>query len=120
MAKPPGERTLLIRQAITDHPGLGNTELAKLLNEQKPGHNITADDIAKQKLAVKHLAGARTRKARGKKRQPRQEQPARAASVQKPPVSGGLTAEDLGALLNLGRKAGGVDNLIRYLELFQK
>src|SRR5437660_693186 len=101
MAKRPGERTSLIRKAITDHSGVGNTELANLLNEQTPGHKITPNDIAKQKQAMKKLNGGgatKTRKspkgrkkAATQKREPATRQPA----TKTVPASSGLTSDDL-------------------------
>jgi len=125
MAKPPGERTTLIRKAITDHPGVGNTKLASLLNEQTPGHKITANDIAKQKQLMKKLDGggaARTRRApkSRKKAESRPGQPAtREQAAAKARTSSGLTTEDLTTLKGLAGKVGGVDGLIGYLELLR-
>src|SRR5262245_56128479 len=125
MAKPPGERTKLIRQAITDRPGVGNAELAKLLNEQKPGHDIKASDIAQQKQAMKNLqskgaADDNESDTERKREGPRQEAPATSqAAVGMTPASVGLTTDDLATLGGLARKVGGVDALIRYLELLR-
>jgi hypothetical protein len=122
MAKPLGERTKLIRQAITDHPRTGNTDLARLLNEQHAGLDVKPNDIAKQKQAMKKLGdgASRTKRApRGRKKtEPRAQQPVTtAAAVHKAPVSGGLTADELTTLKGLASKVGGVDTLIGYLEV---
>ena len=127
MAKPLSERTKLIRRAITDHPGVGNTELAKWLNDQKPGHDIKPSDVAAQRQAMKKLEAGGTAEAEGradqgrKKEEARPEEPAaRAAPAEEAaPVPIGLTADDLTALRGLVRKVGGVDALIRYLELLR-
>jgi hypothetical protein len=124
MAKPPGERTKLIRQAITDHPGVGNTELAALLNGKKPGHDFTAQDFAQQRQAMKNLEGKGTAEGEkaagkgGKKDETRPKGPAtKAATVEE--ATGGLTADDLAVLRSLVRKVGSVDTLIHYLELLR-
>jgi hypothetical protein len=126
MAKPPGERTKFIRQAITDHPRLGNTELAGRLNEEKPGHDIKPDDIAKQKLAMRKLAGKgatrkrKAQKAPAKSEPRREEPPAKTPPAEKPaPVASGLNTGDLASLLALVRKVGGVDSLMGYLEVLR-
>jgi hypothetical protein len=124
MAKPPGERTKLIRQAIMDHRGMGNTALANKLNEQSPGHNIKPNDIAQQRQAMKKLGkgGAKGPKATkgGKKAEPRPDKPAASvAAVKAAPGSSGLTTDDVDDLLSLVLKVGGVDNLIRYLQLMR-
>src|SRR4051794_25483646 len=101
MAKPPGERTSLIRKAIDDHPGVGNTELANLLNEQEPGHKITANDIAKQKQLMKKLAGGGATKTRkssraGKKEATRPKRPAPGpAAPERAPEAGARREEAL-------------------------
>jgi hypothetical protein len=124
MAKPPGERTKLIRQPITDHPGVGNTELATLLNGKKPGHDFKAQDFAQQRQAMKNLESkgtAEDEKAAdkgSKKDEARPKGPATKTATAEE-VTSGLTADDLAVLRSLVRKVGNVDTLIRYLELLR-
>jgi hypothetical protein len=62
MAKPLGPKSLLIRQAITTHPGKGNTELAELLNDSHDRMDdkikVTAQDVAAQRQAMKKTGAA--------------------------------------------------------------
>ncbi len=57
MAKPLGPKSMLIRQAITTHPGKGNTELAEMLNDaperMDDKFKFTAQDVAAQRQAMK-------------------------------------------------------------------
>jgi hypothetical protein len=57
MAKKLGPKSILIREAITANPDLGNTQIAQLLNghedRKKDKIEVTANDIAQQKQALK-------------------------------------------------------------------
>jgi hypothetical protein len=57
MAKPLGPKSRLIREAIKAHLNMGNTELAELINasdaRKEDRLEVTANDIAQQKTALK-------------------------------------------------------------------
>ena len=57
MAKPLGPKSRLIREAIKAHSNMGNTELAELINasdaRKEDRLEVTANDIAQQKTALK-------------------------------------------------------------------
>jgi hypothetical protein len=61
MAKPLGEKSRIIREAITANPKLGNTKVAALLNghddRKKDKLEFKAQDVAQQKVAMKKAAG---------------------------------------------------------------
>jgi hypothetical protein len=60
MAKPPGAKTLVIREAIRTHPDKGNADLAELINSAEARKedriSVTAADVNQQKQALKKLA----------------------------------------------------------------
>jgi hypothetical protein len=60
MAKPPGAKTLVIRDAIKAHPDKSNKELAELINSsdarKEDKINVTPADVNQQKQALKKLA----------------------------------------------------------------
>jgi hypothetical protein len=62
MAKPLGPKTLLIRDAITDHPDMGNKALAEMINgsaaRKQDKIEVSANDIAQQKQAMKKAGAA--------------------------------------------------------------
>jgi hypothetical protein len=62
MAKPLGPKSLLIRQAITASPDLGNTALAAQINgsdaRSKDKIKVTANDVAQQRQAMKKAGAA--------------------------------------------------------------
>jgi hypothetical protein len=68
MAKPLGEKSRIIRDAITANPKLGNTKVAALLNghddRKKDKLEFKAQDVAQQKVALKKAAGGPTRRKR--------------------------------------------------------
>src|SRR4051794_35991549 len=57
MAKPLGPKSMLIRDAIKSNPGLGNTEIAQLINgsddRSADGIEVQPNDVAAQKQAMK-------------------------------------------------------------------
>jgi hypothetical protein len=64
--KAPGEKTLIVRAGIADHPDLLPKELADLLNQERPGFNITNNDISQQRQQLK-LRGGKSGKTKAKK-----------------------------------------------------
>src|SRR3954454_10120332 len=57
MAKPLGEKSRKLREAIKAHPDKGNTEIAALLAGQHPELGFKPSDVAAQRQAMKRLAG---------------------------------------------------------------
>src|SRR5262245_43000234 len=70
MAKPLGEKSRIIREAITANPKLGNTKVAALLNghddRKKDKLEFKAQDVAQQKVAMKKAAGVPARRRKRK------------------------------------------------------
>jgi hypothetical protein len=60
MAKPLGEKSRIIREAIKKHPNRGNTELATFLNDAQDRlddkFEFKAAEVAQQKIALKKVA----------------------------------------------------------------
>src|SRR5262249_12257579 len=92
MAKPLSEKSRLVREAIQANPGLGNTEVATLLNghegRKKDKLAFKAADVANQRVALKKASGAPP------SRRKRAARPARAATpptaaVPMPPAANG-------------------------------
>jgi hypothetical protein len=71
MAKPLGPKSTLIREAITASPGSGNTKLAGLINgsdaRKADKIKVTANDVARQRQAMKKAGTAPAGKKRGAK-----------------------------------------------------
>jgi hypothetical protein len=126
MARVLSEKTRILRQALKDYPSMGNTELANKLNGSHPGHDFKPSDVGNQKQVLKKAAERPTGAdadfddeeadtARGRRPSPR-------VSLSRPgpgKPAGGLTPEDVGALRGLVHKAGGIEELIRWLELLR-
>ncbi len=55
--KAPGEKTLIVRAGIANHPDMLPKELANLLNDKHPGFNITNNDISQQRQQLKLQSG---------------------------------------------------------------
>jgi hypothetical protein len=126
MAKALGEKSRLIRKALADHPGVGNTDLAKQLNEKHKGLDIKATDVANQRTALKKLAEGRAEEEESFDDPSFSKSPPpapRAAASSSPAVpstaTSGLTVEDMATLRALVAKVGGVDALIKWLELLR-
>ena len=117
MAKPLGEKSKMIRQAIEAHPDLGNAEIAALLggseDRKKDRLEFKAQDVAQQKVALKKLAGdAPAKKSKGGRPRKAAPAPAReaapAAAMEAAPT--GLLSL-LDDVLLLAKKCGGIETL---------
>jgi hypothetical protein len=125
MAKPLGEKSRVIRQAIADHPDVGNTALAEMLNKKHAMLDIKAPDVGNQRTALKKLAAGPAVEEEEEdfedqsstKAPPPAAKAHQSASV---PAGSGLTVDDMGTLRSLVTKAGGVDVLIKWLETIRE
>jgi hypothetical protein len=121
MAKPLGPKSKLIRQAIGENPAKGNTALADMLNgarERKADKiKVTADDVAKQRQALKKLGGAKAPAATPAGNGRRKPGPRPAAALR---ASAALPAGDAVELidqaLDLARRCGGMAALKRLVD----
>jgi hypothetical protein len=126
MAKPLGEKSRLIRQAIADHPDMGNTALAEMLNKKHAMLDIKAPDVGNQRTALKKLsAGPAVEEEEEDFEDPsftKAPPPAPTKAHQPPsvPAASGLTVDDLATLRSLVAKAGGVEVLIKWLETIRE
>src|SRR4051794_37139121 len=59
MPKRLGPKSVLIRNAIAANPGMGNTELAKMLNDADDKVKVTAQEVGTQRQSMKR-AGTTT------------------------------------------------------------
>lgn len=121
MAKPLGPKSLLIRQAITAHPGKGNTELAEMLNDAEERMDdkikVTAQDVATQRQAMKK-AGTAPPAAKPARKKPGRK-PARAAT---PPAALAVPApaaspvDLIDKTLDLAQQCGGLAALKKLVD----
>jgi hypothetical protein len=120
MAKPLGEKSRLIRDAIKAHPKTGNTALAKLINgsdaRKEDKIEVTASDVNQQKQAMKKLAKVpKAKTAGGKEKAPKK--PAGKPNAAPAPKKGGTTPADLlDNVYLLGGQCGGMNELKRLVE----
>ncbi len=131
MAKPLGQKSLVIRQAITAHPDKGNTAIAEMLNDADERMDdkikVTAQDVAAQKQAMKK-AGATatpapapaepaTKPARKKPGRKPGRPAAPAAPAAAAPRPAGTNPVDLiDQTLELASRAGGVGELKKLVD----
>lgn len=114
MAKTLSEKSRIIRVGLTTHPELGNTELAKKLGDKHPALGIRAADVANQKQLLKKQGPSSVDEDED------EEESAQQTPAKPEPHPGlGLKPEDMEVLRELVLKVGGVDALIRWLEIFR-
>jgi len=130
MAKPLGPKSRLIREAISANPSKGNTELAEMLNgaagRKIDKIKVTANDVAQQRLALKHLRAttpapaqpASKSAANGRKKPGRKPGlQAAAPAAAKPASSAQASPIDLiDRTLDLAHQCGGVAALKRLVD----
>jgi hypothetical protein len=126
MARAISEKTRIIRQALKENPSTGNTELAKQLNDRFPGYDFKHSDVAGQKQVMKKLADRPTAEQHHEEDETdtvrARRRPAPRVSLSRPEPgkpAGGLTPDDVASLRALVQKAGGIEELIRWLELLR-
>jgi hypothetical protein len=123
MAKPLGPKSRLIREAIKAHLNMGNTELAELINasdaRKEDRLEVTANDIAQQKTALKKtgFVVASVAKKRGRPQRPAST-PAPAETVhavtRSVPAPAGASPVDLiDKTFALAEECGGIEQLKR-------
>jgi hypothetical protein len=118
MAKPLSEKSKLIREAIEANPGLGNTEVATLLNghegRKKDKLGFKAGDVANQRVALKKASGQPPAKRNAGRRMTRASTPPTAA-VPMPPVAVG-PLEIIERVFALADAVGGMGALKRLVD----
>lgn len=143
MAKPLGEKAKVIRQALSSHPKAGNTDLADMINKaparSSDGIKVTANDVARQKLAIKKAAGGTpptevlqvpvdqaepvpTPKRRGRKpgSKNRSRPAARAAAPVSAPIAAVSPVDLIDRVFALVEQCGGTGQLKRLVEMLVK
>jgi hypothetical protein len=125
MAKTLSEKSRLIREAITAHPNTGNTDLAEQLGKKHSNIEFKPGDVANQRTALKKLGSGSWASEEEDdfddssftKAPP----PVVSAARATPGTTGtGLTMDDLATLRSLVNKAGGVEGLIKWLEMIRE
>jgi hypothetical protein len=125
MAKALSEKSRLIREAIAAHPNTGNTELAEKLGQKHTSIEFKPGDVANQRTALKKLGSGSWAAEEDDfedssftKAPP----PATPSTDRATPATSaaGLTVEDMATLRSLVAKAGGVDALIKWLEMIRE
>jgi hypothetical protein len=137
MAKPLGQKSRIIREAIQNHSDKGNTAIAEMLNASADRLDdklsFTATDVAQQRTALKNLGKsasgaapapaaqesapeattAPTRKRRGRKagRKPKARTAANATPAPARPASHSRPVEVLGKVFDLAKECGGFTEL---------
>ena len=121
MAKPLGPKSRLIREAIKAHLNMGNTELAELINasdaRKEDRLEVTANDIAQQKTALKKT-GAVVATVAKKRGRPKASTPAPAETVhavtRSVPAPAAASPIDLiDKTFALAEECGGIEQLKR-------
>jgi hypothetical protein len=118
MAKPLSPKSQLIRETITAHPRLGNTQLAELINgsdDRKTDKiQVTATDVSNQKQALKALNG----KAKKKKASKAQKAASKGADrPQAAPARAAASPVDLvDRVFDLAERCGGFTQLKRLVD----
>jgi hypothetical protein len=125
MAKPLGPKSLLIRKAIGEHPGKGNTELAEILNDAEERMDdkikVTAQDVATQRQAMKK-AGATPVPAQPADKPARKKPGRKPARVAAPPAAQAAPApaaspvDLIDKTLDLALQCGGLANLKKLVD----
>lgn len=123
MAKPLGEKSALIREAITANPDTGNTELAAMINGSDARKldkiKVTAQDVAAQRQALKKAGGlpaGRNGAARKRGRKPGRKRasatvaPAAAPALARPKAG---PVELIDRVFDMADECGGLDQLKR-------
>jgi hypothetical protein len=133
MAKPLGEKSRLIRDAINNNPGRGNTELAQRVNDsdaaKKAKIEVKASDVAQQKQAMKKAGGkaapavagaetAATSKPTGNGRRKGAGKRQGGAGPKAAALSPGKVADDVAAIKLLVQKLG-ADQVRQIVDLFE-
>jgi hypothetical protein len=127
MAKPLGPKSILIRKAITENPGKGNTELAEMLNDAEERMDdkikVTAQDVAAQRQAMKkpgaQKAPAAATPAGNGRRKPGRKPGRKPAAAAPRPASAPTAANPVDLIdrtLALAQDCGGVEQLKRLVE----
>lgn len=115
MAKPLSEKSVLIRELITNNPGLGNKEIAELLNghedRKKDKIEVKPGDVAQQKQAMKKGSEAAPTAGKKESRPPTTEA---AAVVQRPTQASPVDLID--KALDLAQQCGGVGELKKLVD----
>jgi hypothetical protein len=119
MAKPLGEKSVLIRDAIKAHPGMSNIELAKLLSEsparQQDKIEVSASDVSAQKQALKKLEEGSVAPAsrNGEPAQPpaKAKAPPPVPQVEQPPARPASTLDLIDRVFELSKECGGLEQL---------
>jgi hypothetical protein len=95
------EKTVAIRETITNYPDMGNTDIASHLNSTRVDWNITAQDVATQRMKMKDGSGKVSK-------------PSLAASSEAT-IDADTLVREIGKLAS---KAGGVWNLKRSVDAY--
>ncbi len=116
MAKTLGLKSRLIRQAISDNPDKGNTELAQMLSGAKERKDdkikVTPQDIAQQRQAMKK-AGALPTTGKKRGRPPRAAQVTAKSATSPPPAN---PVDLIDKTIDLAQQYGGVAALKRLVD----
>lgn len=126
MAKPLGAKSQLIRQAISDNPGMGNKELAEMLmdsNERLDDKiQVTPQDVAQQRQQLKK-GGAAPQPAPKAATPAEPAKPASKRRGRKPgtqvsprPAAAASPVDLLEKTLDLAQQCGGVQQLKRLVD----
>ncbi len=121
MAKPLSEKSRLVREAIEANPGIGNTEVAALLNghegRKKDRLEFKAADVGNQRVALKKAAGQppSRRKKRGRRPGAKAALPPTAARPT-PPTAANNTVELVERVFALADAVGGMAALKRLVD----
>jgi hypothetical protein len=118
MAKPLGEKSRIIREAITAHPRMGNTKLAEDINlslaGKEDGFEVTPQDVAKQKQAMKKLGKAPAASSPAKKPGGKPNAPTNA--VPAPTKAKAAPADVIDGVFSLAKQCGGLEELKRLVD----
>jgi hypothetical protein len=128
MAKPLGDKSRIIRAAITGNPDKGNKALAALLNDSQDRKNdnltFAPEDVAKQKQAMKKPGALKVSAGSGvaqtgkpRKKPGRKPNAARAANAAPASRTVQATTLDLiDGVLTLANQCGGIGELKRLVD----
>jgi hypothetical protein len=117
MAKPLGEKSVLIRNAIKAHPGMSNIELAKLLSEsparQQDKIEVSPSDVSAQKQALKKLeeGSAAPASDNGEPAKPKAKAPPTVPQAEQPPARPASTLDLIDRVFDLSKECGGLEQL---------
>ena len=122
-------KTKLIREVLAEHPGWANKEVADWINDSKKlDGEVKPQDIAQAKQALKKAGESRLLRvpdpAKGEADGGEEGQASAAVSTTPPREATeegrGLTRDDLTQLQQLAAKAGGISELIVWLEMLRR